>query len=94
MGQAKCRHRPSLNSVRGGRTRSPSGDVVPVLDHSFVALDGALASDLAVVNGARVSSTRRPTNGREGGHWIPDAREQRKSLEHGYFRFVVKAPLS
>jgi hypothetical protein len=27
---------------------------VPVLDHGFVALDGALASDLAVVNGARV----------------------------------------
>jgi len=29
--------------------------IVPVLDHGFVALDGALASDLAVVNGARVS---------------------------------------
>ena len=26
-----------------------------VLDHGFVALDGALASDLAVVNAARVS---------------------------------------
>ena len=30
-------------------------NVVPVLDHGFVALDAALASDLAVVNGARVS---------------------------------------
>ena len=28
---------------------------MPVLDHGFLALDGALASDLAVVNGARVS---------------------------------------
>jgi len=31
------------------------GDVVEVLDKGFVALDGVLASDLAVVNGARVS---------------------------------------
>ena len=26
-----------------------------MLDHGFLALDGSLASDLAVVNGARVS---------------------------------------
>ncbi len=32
----------------------PDG-AIAVLDHGFVALDGALASDLAVVNGARVS---------------------------------------
>ena len=30
-------------------------DVVQVLDKGFLALDGALATDLAVVNGARVS---------------------------------------
>src|SRR5579872_3026201 len=30
-------------------------NVVPVLDKGFLALDGSLASDLAVVNGARVS---------------------------------------
>src|SRR5207249_11194579 len=30
-------------------------NTIPVLDHGFVALDGALATDLAVVNGARVS---------------------------------------
>jgi len=32
-----------------------SENSIPVLDHGFVALDGVLASDLAVVNGARVS---------------------------------------
>ena len=30
-------------------------NTIPVLDQGFLALDAALASDLAVVNGARVS---------------------------------------
>ena len=30
-------------------------NTIQVLDHGFLALDGVLASDLAVVNGARVS---------------------------------------
>jgi thymidylate synthase (FAD) len=41
-----------------------SSDVIPektihVLDHGFVRLDGVMASDLSVVNGARVSFARR-----------------------------------
>ncbi len=34
---------------------------IPVLDHGFVRLDGALADDLSVVNAARVSFARRKT---------------------------------
>jgi thymidylate synthase (FAD) len=69
---------------------------IPVLDHGFVALDGALASDLSVVNGARVSFNQvsdEMTERDQGlirflmreGHGSP--------FEHGYFRFIVKAPL-
>src|SRR5262249_32053706 len=71
-------------------------NTIPVLDHGFVALDGALASDLAVVNGARVSFNQvsdEMTERDQGlirflmreGHGSP--------FEHGYFRFIVKAPL-
>jgi thymidylate synthase (FAD) len=69
---------------------------VPVLDHGFVALDGALATDLAVVNGARVSFNQASQELEErdaglirflmrNGHGSP--------FEHGYFRFLIKAPL-
>src|SRR5919201_5438489 len=72
------------------------GDVVPVLDHGFVALDGALASDLAVVNGARVSFNQRSQTltDRDAGLIRFLMRERHGSpFEHGYFRFIVKAPL-
>jgi thymidylate synthase (FAD) len=69
---------------------------VPVLDRGFVALDGALATDLAVVNGARVSFNQASQELAErdaglirflmrNGHGSP--------FEHGYFRFLIKAPL-
>lgn len=71
-------------------------NVVSILDHGFLALDGALATDLAIVNGARVSFNQESqdmTERDEGlirflmreGHGSP--------FEHGYFRFLVKAPL-
>ena len=34
-------------------------DAIRVLDHGFVRLDGAMATDLSVVNAARVSFARR-----------------------------------
>jgi thymidylate synthase (FAD) len=71
-------------------------NVVPVLDHGFVALDGALASDLAVVNGARVSFNQasQEVSERDAGLIRFLMREKHGSpFEHGYFRFVVKAPL-
>jgi thymidylate synthase (FAD) len=71
-------------------------NTIRVLDHGFVALDGALATDLAVVNGARVSFNQESQELGErdeglirflmrGRHGSP--------FEHGYFRFLVKAPL-
>jgi thymidylate synthase (FAD) len=70
--------------------------VVPVLDKGFVALDGALASDLAVVNGARVSFNQESDelSERDEGLIRFLIRERHGSpFEHGYFRFLVKAPI-
>jgi len=61
-----------------------------------VALDAALASDLAVVNGARVSFNQESDTftEREEGLIRFLVRERHGSpFEHGYFRFLVKAPL-
>ncbi|HEY3069951.1 MAG TPA: FAD-dependent thymidylate synthase [Gaiellaceae bacterium] len=71
-------------------------NVVSVLDHGFLALDGALASDLAVVNGARVSFNQasQEMSDRDSGLIRFLMRERHGSpFEHGYFRFLVKAPL-
>src|SRR3954464_12727072 len=71
-------------------------NVVPVLDHGFVALDASCASDLAVVNGARVSFNQASDEmtDRDAGLIRFLMRERHGSpFEHGYFRFVVKAPL-
>jgi thymidylate synthase (FAD) len=72
------------------------GDIVEVLDKGFVALDGALASDLAVVNGARVSFNQasQALSERDEGLIRFLMRDRHGSpFEHGYFRFIVKAPL-
>ena len=69
---------------------------VSVLDKGFLALDGALASDLAVVNGARVSFNQESDemSDRDAGLIRFLIRERHGSpFEHGYFRFLVKAPL-
>jgi thymidylate synthase (FAD) len=71
-------------------------NVVPVLDHGFVALDAGLASDLAVVNAARVSfnqSSDELTERDEGLIRFLMRDRHGSPFEHGYFRFVVKAPL-
>jgi thymidylate synthase (FAD) len=71
-------------------------DVVPVLDRGFLALDACLASDLAVVNGARVSFNlaSQQLGDREEGLIRFLMRDRHGSpFEHGYFRFVVKAPI-
>ena len=70
--------------------------VVQVLDKGFLALDGALASDLAVVNGARVSFNQESDEMAERDEGLIRflIRERHGSpFEHGYFRFLVKAPL-
>jgi len=71
-------------------------NVVPVLDKGFLALDAALASDLAVVNGARVSfnAASDEMTDRDAGLIRFLMRESHGSpFEHGYFRFLVKAPI-
>jgi thymidylate synthase (FAD) len=71
-------------------------NAVPVLDHGFVVLDAGCASDLAVVNGARVSFNQESDelSERDEGLIRFLMRERHGSpFEHGYFRFVVKAPL-
>lgn len=73
-----------------------SENTVAVLDHGFLALDGALASDLAVVNAARVSfnALSDEMSERDEGLIRFLARNRHGSpFEHGYFRFIVKAPI-
>ncbi len=71
-------------------------NTIDVLDHGFVALDAALASDLAVVNGARVSFNQLSdelTERDEGLIRFLMREAHGSPFEHGYFRFIVKAPL-
>jgi thymidylate synthase (FAD) len=72
------------------------GESIDVLDKGFVALDGAFASDLAVANGARVSFNEASgeLTARDEGLIQFLMRDRHGSpFEHGYFRFIVKAPL-
>jgi thymidylate synthase (FAD) len=69
---------------------------ITVLDHGFVALDGSCASDLAVVNGARVSfnqESEEMTSRDEGLIGFLMREKHGSPFEHGYFRFIVKAPI-
>ena len=69
---------------------------IAVLDRGFLALDAALASDLAVVNGARVSFNQAADEmtDRDAGLIRFLMRNRHGSpFEHGYFRFIVKAPI-
>src|SRR5919106_3649159 len=77
-------------------TEMLANNTIEVLDKGFLALDGALASDLAVVNAARVSFNQESDEmtERDAGLIRFLIRERHGSpFEHGYFRFVVKAPL-
>jgi thymidylate synthase (FAD) len=77
-------------------TSEQTSDTIAVLDHGFVALDGALASDLAVVNAARVSFNVRSDEMGERDEGLIRflMRDFHGSpFEHGYFRFIVKAPI-
>lgn len=76
--------------------RETSDNLLPVLDKGYVALDAALASDLAVANGARVSFNQASQELSEKDEGLIRflMRDRHGSpFEHGYFRFIVKAPL-
>src|ERR671936_131886 len=69
---------------------------IRVLDHGFVRLDGAMASDLSVVNAARVSFARRKEvmDDSDAGLVRFLMRDRHGTpFEHNAFRFHVRAPL-
>src|SRR5689334_15284167 len=69
---------------------------IRVLDHGFVRLDGCMADDLSVVNGARVSFAQRveEMTDREAGLIRFLMRERHGSpFEHNAFRFHIKLPI-
>jgi thymidylate synthase (FAD) len=71
-------------------------NTIPVLDHGFVRLDDAMASDLSVVNGARVSfATRKEVMDESDEGLIRFLMRDRHGtpFEHNAFRFHVRAPL-
>jgi len=76
-------------------------DVIPentirVLDHGFVRLDGSMASDLSVVNGARVSFARRKDELDESDEGLIRflMRDRHGTpFEHNAFRFHIRCPI-
>ena len=71
-------------------------NVVPVLDHGFVRLDDAMADDLSVVNGARVSFARHKEEMDESDEGLIKflMRDRHGTpFEHNSFRFHIRAPI-
>jgi thymidylate synthase (FAD) len=71
-------------------------NLVPVLDHGFVRLDDAMADDLSVVNGARVSFARRKQEMDESDEGLIRflLRERHGTpFEHNSFRFHIRTPI-
>jgi thymidylate synthase (FAD) len=76
-------------------TESPAGSI-SVLDHGFVRLDDAMASDLSVVNSARVSFGRRKEAMDESDEGLIRflMRDRHGTpFEHNAFRFHVRCPI-
>jgi thymidylate synthase (FAD) len=74
----------------------PEGGTIQVLDHGFVHLDDVMATDLSVVNAARVSFARRKEEMDEGDAGLIRflMRERHGTpFEHNAFRFHVRAPI-
>jgi thymidylate synthase (FAD) len=71
-------------------------NTIRVLDHGFVRLDGAMADDLSVVNGARVSFARRKDVMEEADEGLIRflMRDRHGSpFEHNAFRFHIRCPI-
>src|SRR3989441_2238815 len=70
--------------------------MVRVLDHGFVRLDDAMADDLSVVNGARVSFARRKEemdDSDEGLIRFLMRDRHGTPFEHNSFRFHIRTPI-
>jgi thymidylate synthase (FAD) len=77
-------------------TETTPDQTIRLLDHGFVRLDGALADDLSVVNGARVSFARRKDVMDESDEGLIRflMRDRHGSpFEHNAFRFHVRCPI-
>jgi thymidylate synthase (FAD) len=77
-------------------TETTPDNTTRLLDHGFVRLDGALADDLSVVNGARVSFARRKEemDASDAGLIRFLMRDRHGSpFEHNAFRFHVRCPI-
>ena len=77
-------------------TETTPDNTIRLLDHGFVRLDGALADDLSVVNGARVSFARRKDemDASDEGLIRFLMRDRHGSpFEHNAFRFHVRCPI-
>ena len=73
-----------------------TADTINVLDHGFVRLDDVMASDLSVVNGARVSFARHKSELDESDAGLIRflMRERHGTpFEHNAFRFHVRCPI-
>jgi thymidylate synthase (FAD) len=71
-------------------------NTIPVLDHGFVRLDDAMADDLSVVNGARVSFARRKEELDESDEGLIRflMRDRHGTpFEHNSFRFHIRCPI-
>ena len=71
-------------------------NTISVLDHGFVRLDDAMASDLSVVNAARVSFARRKETMEDADAGLIRflMRERHGTpFEHNAFRFHIRAPI-
>jgi thymidylate synthase (FAD) len=71
-------------------------NTIRVLDHGFVRLDDAMADDLSVVNGARVSFARRKDVMDESDEGLIRflMRDRHGTpFEHNAFRFHIRAPI-
>src|SRR2546430_8632082 len=71
-------------------------DAIRVLDHGFVRLDGSMATDLSVVNAARVSFARRKDEMDEADAGLIRflMRDRHGTpFEHNSFRFHIRAPI-
>jgi thymidylate synthase (FAD) len=74
----------------------PENRTIQVLDHGFVRLDEAMASDLSVVNAARVSFARRKEEMDDSDRGLVRflLRDRHGTpFEHNAFRFHVRTPL-
>jgi thymidylate synthase ThyX len=74
----------------------PDNNTINVLDHGFVRLDDAMADDLSVVNGARVSFARSKTEMDESDEALIRflMRDRHGSpFEHNAFRFHIRCPI-